>query len=69
VIRVGWACMWLGDIHLFLPGLLFAAMLCNPWRPKRPARSVRRVSARAFHSGGALRGAFAGLPSGSVPPT
>lgn len=64
---VGWACYWLVDIHLFVPGMVLAAMVGNPWRPKRPARPVRRVSARAVHSGLALRGALAG-PLGSHSP-
>ncbi len=35
---VGWACMWLVDVHLFVPGLVFAAMVANPWRPKSAVR-------------------------------
>ena len=55
--------------EVFWLGLFLAAMVANPWRPKRPARPVRPVSARAVHSGWALRGALAGLPSGHLPPT
>lgn len=47
---VAFACWWVVDIHLFVPGLVLAAMVGNPWRPKRPPRPVRRVSARAVHS-------------------
>jgi hypothetical protein len=47
--------------------LIGAAMV---WHPKSAVRLAQRGGLRtAVHSGGALRGAFAGLPSGSVPPT
>lgn len=47
---VGWACYWIGDAHLFVPGLVIAALVANPWRPKRPSRPVRRATRLAFHS-------------------
>lgn len=42
---VGWACYWLADVHLCLPGIAIAAMLCNPRRPKtsRVAPAVGRA--------------------------
>ncbi len=66
---VGWACMWLGDVHLFVPGMVIAAMACNPWRsktsrrtaagrPHGPARrppSVRRVAGAVTHVRALLR--------------
>lgn len=45
----GWACMWLVDVHLFVPGMVLAAMLANPWRPKRPMRPVEHGLRTAFH--------------------
>ncbi len=47
---VGWACFWIGDVHLAVPGFAIAAMVANPWRPKRPSRPVRRATRLAFHS-------------------
>lgn len=38
------------DGHLLAAGLIVAAMLANPWRPKRPARPVRRATRRAVQS-------------------
>jgi len=35
---VTWACYWLGDIHLAIPGFAIAAMVCNPFRPKTSPR-------------------------------
>lgn len=65
----GWACFWMGDVHLLVPGLIFAAMVCNPWRPKRPERPVRRAPRRVGDSLLRTRRAVvrAGLPS-VVPP-
>jgi hypothetical protein len=62
----GWSCWWIGDVHLLVPGLAIAAMLANPWHPKRPARPVRRATRAACHS--LLRlGSRAGQPSSPFP--
>jgi hypothetical protein len=63
---VGWACWWLGDVHMFLPGLAFAAMVCNPWRLRRPARPARAGSGMRVSTSGLTRAglALAGSPSG-----
>lgn len=34
---VVWSCFWLADVHLLVPGFVIAAMVCNPWRRRRPA--------------------------------
>ena len=77
----GWACMWLVDMHLFVPGMVLAAMLANPWRPKSrtlpsavntagPAPRMRVPwQSRATHSLLRLLLGRAGLPLGSASPT
>lgn len=78
---LGWALYWLGDVHLFVPGMAIAAMVANPWRSKtspRPAfgpgvgkagPAVEHVSAARRPSGqyglGSRRPNTPGL---SVPP-
>lgn len=47
---VGWACYWIGDVHLFVPGLVIAALVANPWRPKRPAHPWSTALRAAFES-------------------
>lgn len=37
-IAVGAACFWIADVRLFVPGLAIAAMVANPWRPKKSRR-------------------------------
>lgn len=50
---IGWASWWMGDVHLFVPGLVLAAMVANPWRPKRhPARpDVIALASKTFARG------------------
>lgn len=74
---VGWSCWWMGDVHMLLPGLAIAALVANPWRPKKSRRRVvdavlaaRRGSvAGATHSPRRSRAARAGQPSGLFPRT
>lgn len=64
---VGWACYWIGDVHLFVPGLVIAALVANPRRPKRPSRPVRRATRSAFDVLLRRLVVRAGLPSATSP--
>lgn len=48
---IGWSLLWLVDVHFFVPGMVLAAMIGNPRRPKRPVRPAYAGSgSRAVHS-------------------
>lgn len=67
---VGASLLWLADVHLIVPGMAVAAMVSNPWRPKRPARPTWVGSGmRAFHAGlQRFALALTGAPPGHTDP-
>jgi hypothetical protein len=66
---IGCACYGIADVHLFVPGLALAAMLANPWRPKRAVRPAQRGGLRAADDSVPRWGSRPGLPPGPFPRT